>query len=79
MLQIRAIPLVDLEEEIIDKDVTQSYWLALQFVRTIKNKPNGIFVVGLPQVSHGTKISCDARPPVHSPHKISKKERLIAV
>ena len=26
-----TIPLVDLEEEIIDKDFTQSYWLALQF------------------------------------------------
>ena len=40
-----TIPLVGLEEEIIDKDFTQSYWLALQFVRTMKNKPNRIFTV----------------------------------
>ena len=35
-----TILLVGLEEEIIDKDFTQPYWLALQFVRTMKNKPN---------------------------------------
>ena len=29
--------------EIIDKDLSQSYWLALQFVRTMKNEPNQIF------------------------------------
>ena len=31
-----TIWLVGLEEEIIDKDFRQSYWLALQFVRTMK-------------------------------------------
>ena len=40
-----TIPLVGLEEEIIDNDFRQSYWLALQFVRTMKNKPNRIFTV----------------------------------
>ena len=44
-----TIPLVDLEEEIIDKDFTQSYWLALQFWV----QPNRIFTVGVPQASHG--------------------------
>ena len=29
----------------IDNDFTQSYWLALQFVPTNKNKPNWIFTV----------------------------------
>ena len=35
--------MVGLEEEIIDEDFTQSYWLALQFFRKMKNKPNRIF------------------------------------
>ena len=35
--------MVGLEEELIDKDFTQSYWLAVQFVRRMKNKPNLIF------------------------------------
>ena len=35
--------MVGLEEEIIDKDFTQSYWLAVQFVRRMKNKPSRIF------------------------------------
>ena len=37
----------------IDNDFTQSYWLALQFVPTKKNKPNRIFYSGMPQASHG--------------------------
>ena len=38
-----------MEEEIIDKDFTKSYWLALQFwVQT-----NRIFTVGVPEASHG--------------------------
>ena len=45
-----TIWLVALEEEIIDKDFTQSYWLALQFWV----QPNRIFTVGVPQASHGT-------------------------
>ena len=40
--------LVGLEEEIIDKDFTHSYWLALQFWV----QPNRIFTVGVPQASH---------------------------
>ena len=44
--------MVDLEEEIIDKDFTQSYWLALQFWE----RPNRIFTVGVPQASHRIKI-----------------------
>ena len=44
-----TISLVVLEEEIIDKDFRQSYWLALQFwVQPIR-----IFTVGVPQASHG--------------------------
>ena len=39
------------EEEIIYKDFTQSYWLALQFWV----QPNRIFTVGVPQASHGIK------------------------
>ena len=35
--------MVSLKEEIIDKDFMQSYWLALQFVCTMENKPNRIF------------------------------------
>ena len=46
-----TVPLVDLEEEIIDKDLTQSYWLALQFWV----QPNRIFTVGVPQASHGIR------------------------
>ena len=46
-----------MEEEIIDKDFRQSYWLALQFVRTMKNKPNRIFYRGVPQASHGKRKS----------------------
>ena len=46
-----TIWLVGLEEEIIDKDFTQSYWLALQFWV----QPNRIFTVGVPQASHGIK------------------------
>ena len=38
-----------MEEEIIDKDFTQSYWLVLQFWV----QPNRIFTVGVPQASHG--------------------------
>jgi len=38
-----------LEEEIIDKDFAQSYWLASQFWV----QPNRIFTVGVPQASHG--------------------------
>ena len=45
--------LVSLPTEQIDKDFTQSYWLALQFVPTKKNKPSRIFTVGMPQASHG--------------------------
>ena len=41
--------LVGLEEEIIDKDFRQSYWLALQFWV----QPNQIFTLGVPQASHG--------------------------
>ena len=41
--------MVGLEEEIIDKDFRQSYWLALQFWV----QPNRIFTVGVPQASHG--------------------------
>ena len=41
-----------MEEKIIDKDFTQSYWLALQFVRTMKNKPNR----GVPWASHGITV-----------------------
>ena len=44
--------MVDLEEEIIDKDFRQSYWLALQFWV----QPNRIFTVGVPQASHGINI-----------------------
>ena len=44
-----TIWLVGLEEEIIDKDFTQSYWLALQFWVQL----NRIFTVGVPQASHG--------------------------
>ena len=40
-----------LEEELIDKDFRQSYWLALQsWVQ-----PNRIFTVGVLQASHGIK------------------------
>ena len=46
-----TIRLVGFEEEIIDKDFTQSYWLALQFWV----QPNWIFTVGVPQASHGTR------------------------
>ena len=52
-----TIPLVGLEEEIIDKDFRQSYWLALQFVRTMKNKPNRIFYRGVAQASQGKRKS----------------------
>ena len=45
--------LVSLPTEQIDKDFTQSYWLALQFVPTKKNKPSRIFYRGMPQASHG--------------------------
>ena len=45
-----TIWLVGLEEEIIDKDFRQSYWLALQFWL----QPNRIFTVGVLQASHGT-------------------------
>ena len=37
--------LVNLPTEQIDKDFTQYYWLALQFVPTKKNKPSRIFTV----------------------------------
>ena len=47
-----TIWLVGLEEEIIDKDFTQSYWLALQFWV----QPNRIFTVGVTQASHGKKL-----------------------
>ena len=47
--------LVSLPTEQIDKDFTQSYWLALQFVPTKKTKPRRIFTVGMPQASHGKK------------------------
>ena len=57
--RVCTIWLVGLEEELIDKDFTQSYWLALQFWV----QPNRIFTVGVPQASHG--ISC---------RKKSKKE-----
>ena len=43
--RFRTIWLVGLEEEIIDKDFRQSYWLALQFWV----QPNRIFTVGVPQ------------------------------
>ena len=43
--------MVGLEEEIIDKDFRQSYWLALQFWV----QPNRIFTVGVPQASHGKR------------------------
>ena len=47
--RVCTIWLVGLEEEIIDKDFRQSYWLALQFwVQT-----NRIFTVAVPQASHG--------------------------
>ena len=46
-----TIWLVGFEEEIVDKDFTQSYWLALQFWV----QPNWIFTVGVPQASHGTR------------------------
>jgi len=36
--------LVSLPTEKVDKDFTQSYWLALQFVRP-ENKPNQILTV----------------------------------
>ena len=45
--------MVDLEEEIIDKDFRQSYWLALQFWV----QPNRIFTVGEPQASHGIRTN----------------------
>ena len=41
--------MVGFEEEIIDKDFRQSYWLALQFWV----QPNRIFTVGVPQAFHG--------------------------
>ena len=47
--------LVSLPTEQIDKDFTQSYWLALQFVPTKKNKPD--FYRGMPQASHGKSIA----------------------
>ena len=47
-----TVSLVGLEEEIIDKDFRQSYWLALQFWV----QPNRIFTVGVPQASHGIKL-----------------------
>ena len=43
--------MVGLEEEVIDKDFRQSYWLALQFWV----QPNRIFTVGVPQASHGKR------------------------
>ena len=43
--------MVGLEEEIIDKDFRQSYWLSLQFCV----QPNRIFTVGVPQASHGIR------------------------
>ena len=47
------MPLVDLEEEIIDKDFRQSCWLALQFWV----QPSRIFTVGVPQACHGIILS----------------------
>ena len=44
--------MVDLEEEIMDKDFTQSYWLALQFWV----QPNRIFTLGVPQAPHGINV-----------------------
>ena len=42
-----------LEEELIDKDFRQSYWLALQsWVQ-----PNRIFTVGVLQASHGISFN----------------------
>ena len=38
-----------MQEDIIDKDFTQSYWVALQFWV----QSNRIFTVGVPQASHG--------------------------
>ena len=48
-----TIWLVGLEEEIIDIDFRQSYWLALQFWV----QPNRIFTVGVPQASDVTSIA----------------------
>ena len=45
--------MVGLEEEIIDKDFRQSYWLALQFWVQL----NRIFTVGVPQASDVTSIA----------------------
>ena len=41
--------MVGLEEKIIDKDFTQSYWLAVQFVS----------YCGMPQTSRGIKVFRD--------------------
>ena len=48
--------MVGLEEEIIDKDFRQSFWLALQFWV----QPNRIFTAGVPQLSYGKSLTLDA-------------------
>ena len=53
--RVCTIWLVGLEEEIIDKDFRQSYWLALQFWV----QPNRIFTVGVPQASHGIIVKAE--------------------
>ena len=52
-----------MEEEIIDKDFTQSYWLAVQFVlyNEKQTKPDLDLYRGVPQISQGIKVfrSCN--------------------
>ena len=64
-----TIWLVRLEEEIIDKDFTQSYWLALQFLV----QPNRIFTVGVPQACHGINNKSKTITTKQKQHQNNKK------
>ena len=50
-----------MEEEIIDKDFTQSYWLAVQFVLYNEKQTKPDLYRGVPQISQGIKVfrSCN--------------------
>ena len=50
-------PIGQLTNKNIDKDFTQSYWLALQFVRPYEEKQTQTdFYRGMPQASHGKML-----------------------
>ena len=54
-------PITRMEEEIIDKDFTQSYWLAVQFVLYNEKQTKPDLYRGVPQISQGIKVfrSCN--------------------